>query len=107
MTEAELMEGVRGLCRFHGYPVFHVRDSRGAWGPGYPDLTICGQRGVIFRECKSASGMLRPDQRAWGRALTSAGADWAVWRPADWHLGRIAGELAALRETPVLSPTAG
>jgi hypothetical protein len=29
------------------------------------------------------------DQKAWGNALVNAGQLWEVWRPADWHSGRV------------------
>ena len=40
--------------------------------------------------------MTRVSSRAHSMALTIAGQDWAVWRPADWFSGRIQRELADL-----------
>lgn len=93
MSEDELQEAVRDLCKLLGLAVFHVHDSRRSWGPGYPDLTIVGNRGVIWRELKSASGQLSGHQRQWMYRLRAAGQDWALWRPCDLHSGRIAREL--------------
>jgi hypothetical protein len=65
-------------------------------GPkGYPDFTIAGPGGVIFRECKAASRRSLA-QIGWGRALAAAGADYAIWRPEDLESGRIEAELQAL-----------
>jgi hypothetical protein len=64
---------------------------------GWPDLALCGRRGLLFRELKTAAGRLSVTQRQWGDRLCAAGADWAVWRPADLISGRIACELQAIR----------
>lgn len=96
MSEAELERAVRDLLKLHGLHGFHAHDSRKSAGPGYPDWTICGTGGLIFRELKSETGQLSPEQRRWRNVLQAAGADWAVWRPADLRAGRIGGELAAL-----------
>ena len=96
MTEDQLMEGVRGLSQWLGLRAFHCHDSRRSWGNGYPDLTIVGRRGVLFRECKSSSGVLTFDQRLWISELTATGADAGVWRPADWRAGRIEQQLRSI-----------
>lgn len=96
MTEAEVMEAVRGQCASLGLLAFHVRDSRRSWGPGFPDLVIAGPGGVLFREAKNERNSLSPDQRRWGSVLTRAGADWAPWRPRDLVSGVIAEQLAAI-----------
>lgn len=92
MTENELMENIRETCK----PlllVFHPHDSRRCWGPGYPDLTIIGVRGAIWRECKDADGQLDGDQKRWKYRLKAAGLDWGLWRPADWYSQKIHAEL--------------
>lgn len=91
------MESVRGLCRLYGLHAFHCQDSRGSWGPGFPDLVIAGPGGVIFRECKTQrKGAMTVLQDGWAVALQGAGQDWAVWRPADLASGRIQRELERL-----------
>lgn len=97
MTEAELMEHVRLLCKELGLLAFHDHDSRRSWGPGFPDLVIAGPGGLIFREVKNAVNSLSPEQRRWGSVLSQAGADWAPWRPQDLLSGvisRTLGEIA-------------
>lgn len=96
MTEAQLQEAVRKLCRLLGVLAFHAHDSRRSWGPGFPDLVLAGPGGILFRELKSATGDTSAQQDLWGWTLCKAGADWAVWRPADLR-ERIPRELAAIR----------
>lgn len=106
MTEDGLMEHVRGMCKQLGILAFHVRDSRGSWGPGFPDLCLASRKGVVFVECKNQSNTLSADQRRWRDALTAAGMAWRLWRPADYYSGEIALELAALSALPVAVLTA-
>lgn len=91
------MEAIRGICGMHGLLVFHAHDSRRSWGPGFPDLVICGRR-VLYRECKSDSrdAHVTPAQRAWLIALTEAGCDAGTWGPRDLRDGIIAAQLAAI-----------
>jgi len=86
---------VRRLCKDLGLLRYHTRDSRGSVR-GYPDLTICGIGGVLFRELKTQRGTVKPEQQAWLDALTAAGQSAAVWRPASLLSGAIAAELAAI-----------
>jgi hypothetical protein len=93
MTEDQLQEHVRVLCRDLGLLVQHVHDSRRSWLPGWPDLEIVGQTRIIWRELKSEAGSLRPEQRAVGARITKAGGSWATWRPRDLVSGVIARQL--------------
>ena len=96
MSEAELERAVRDLLKLYRLHGVHAHDSRKSAGPGYPDWTICGVGGLIFRELKSETGQLSPEQRRWRNVLQAAGADWAVWRPADLRDGTIARQLRAV-----------
>jgi hypothetical protein len=96
MTEDQLMEEIRALCSDLRLHVFHVRDSRRSWGPGFPDLVIAGPGGILFREAKNARNSLSPEQRQWGSVLTRAGADWSTWRPRDLLDGTIGRQLARI-----------
>jgi hypothetical protein len=100
MPERELQQVVADLCKVLGLLHYHVRHSRGM-APGFPDSLIIGTR-VIYRELKSQTGQLSPEQRATGAALRAAGADWAVWRPRDWLTGGIETELRLLKGQPCL-----
>jgi hypothetical protein len=84
MTEAQLLDAVRRMAGYLGWMRYHTRDSRGS-EPGFPDLVLCSskQRRVLFVELKSATGKTTPAQAAWLAALAAAGAETALWRPAD------------------------
>jgi len=95
MTEAELQRLVADRCARLGLAHYHTYDSRRS-EPGFPDSVIMGTA-ILYRELKSATGVLKPEQRRWGRRIERAGGDWAVWRPADWHNGAILRQLLAIR----------
>jgi hypothetical protein len=83
MSETELQEHIRTLVKSYRLEAQHIFDSRRCWCVGYPDLTVIGPRGILFRELKSESGDLTPAQRRIGSKITTAGGDWCVWRPRD------------------------
>jgi len=95
MTEAQFQALVVDMARVLGWRVAHFRRATmangrtvtpvAADGAGFPDLVLVHpDGGVLYRELKTNRGKVAPHQRAWGEALVEAGADWAVWRPADW-----------------------
>lgn len=73
---------------------YHTHDSRRS-PAGFPDRVYCGPGGVLFRELKTDTGQLTPDQWEWLRSLQWAGLDAAVWRPSDWP-DRIFAELRCI-----------
>lgn len=99
MSEAELVDAIIELCMYLRLRVCHFRPALTAKGyrtaiqghSGYPDLTIAGPGGVLFREVKSDKGKLTKDQLVW---LALLGAD--VYRPCDWMSGRVERELKAI-----------
>lgn len=93
MSEDELMENIRDACTRLHLRAFHCYDSRRSWGPGFPNLVIGGRGGVLFRECKDQSKGLSGEQIRWRDILRASGANWALWRPADWLSGRIWAQL--------------
>lgn len=95
MSERELEEQVRRLCKDLGLAVSHFTDSRRSWLPGWPDLEILGMS-IIHRELKSQHGRLTVDQRRAGSRIMRAGGDWQVWRPAELLDGTIARQLQAI-----------
>ncbi|MEV1013727.1 MULTISPECIES: hypothetical protein [unclassified Micromonospora] len=111
--EEDLQRDILKLCKLFGLHTAHFRPGltqTGKWrtavagdGKGWPDLTIVGPGGVLFRELKSATGSRTADQRNWAEWLTEAGADVAVWKPRDWQSGRIEQELRALRRGRVVA----
>ena len=95
MSERDLQATVTGLCDLLRLDHFHVLTSKGM-RPGWPDLVIIGPRRVLYRELKSETGKLTPDQRRIGSKLINAGCDWAVWRPRDLVSGVIPDTLRQL-----------
>lgn len=97
MTERELQEQVRAMCRDLGLYCRHDFDSRRG-APGWPDCVILNMRTgrLMFRELKTETGVLTSQQKAVGYALRAGGHDWDVRRPSDLISGRVGAELAAL-----------
>jgi hypothetical protein len=107
VSEDDLLRAVLELARLLGVMTAHFRpaqvrdkDGKTRWvtavqgdGKGYPDLTLAGPGGVLFRELKSAKGACSAEQSVWLSTLMGAGADAEVWRPADLKSGRIKREL--------------
>ena len=101
MHERELQEHVRQLCADLGLFHYHPHSSRHST-PGWPDSTIIGRGGILYRELKTEHGSLSPEQRHVGELITRAGGNWAVWRPRhllDGTIGRQLADLAAIQET--------
>lgn len=105
MSEADLDRCVQDLARLLGLRTMHIRPARTAdgWrtpvqgdGKGWFDWVLVGQSGALFRENKSDAGRLTADQVAWHDALGAAGCNVGVWRPRDWHSGRIRAEMTAI-----------
>ena len=83
-TERDLAAYISDLARLCGFLRYHTHDSRRS-PHGFPDEVLVhpGRGLVLFRELKSATGKLRPEQARWLDALAAAGADAGVWRPDD------------------------
>jgi hypothetical protein len=95
-SEQELQAAVTQFCRALGIAWYHTYDSRRS-NKGWPDLVLCGGRGLLYRELKTEHGKLTAEQERWGDKLRRAAADWAVWRPSDLRSGRIQQELLAIK----------
>jgi hypothetical protein len=96
LSEKAFQQSVVDLARLLGWRVYHTHDSRKS-EPGFPDLVLAHpNRGVLFRELKTNTGILSPSQAEFITVLQMAGADAATWRPMDWD--RIERELGAMRE---------
>jgi hypothetical protein len=94
-AEDALLEQVVSLCRQFGLYHYHSHDSRRDAMAGFPDLVIVGHK-ILYRELKSRTGELEPDQKRWMRRLVHAGADWELWRPADYASGLVLAQLTAI-----------
>lgn len=106
--EDALLVSVLDLAKYLGLRTAHFRPAlsqTGRWitpvqgdGKGWPDLTIVGPGGVLFRELKAEGSYPTREQRLWLAALAEAGADAGVWRPRDLTSGLIEQQLKALRK---------
>jgi hypothetical protein len=109
--EEIFQKSILDLCALRHLKVAHFRPAltkTGRWitavsadGKGWPDLSICGPGGLIFRELKSATGVLKPEQRDWLAWLTEAGQDAGVWKPKDMQSGLIPDTLKRLSKSAV------
>jgi hypothetical protein len=60
--------------------------SKAVWNgmlPGFPDLVVVMEGGVLFLEVKSESGKLTDAQRRVGEAIEASGNYWKVVRSVD------------------------
>lgn len=101
MTEAELLAEVAARCEERGIAWVHIdtpaHNKRRQNLIGFPDLFLCGTKGIAFRELKSQyTGRMRSKQTTWKYRLVAAGQDWDLWRPSDLESGRIDRELDGL-----------
>ncbi len=93
VSEAVFQKAVLELAHALGWRTAHFHDSRRQIAPGrfvgdqaaagFPDLVLCRER-VVFAELKGPKTRVTDAQLAWGRALGGAGAEWYLWRSADW-----------------------
>lgn len=86
---------VKQLLEDFGLFGYHPYDSRRSV-KGWPDWTILGPGGALFRELKAEAGRLTVEQRRVGSRLAEAGLNWGVWRPAELLGGTIAQQLARI-----------
>ena len=99
MSEAELLARVVLLMDELGLAWHHCYEPRCCGGsPGWPDLTIAGSGGIVFRELKSEDGRVTLKQRQLGRRILAAGGNWGVWRPVNLDSGSIESVLRHLAD---------
>lgn len=94
MPEKVFQATIIGAAMRQGWLVYHTFDSRRSQ-PGFPDLVLVHPEAgkCLFRELKTQTGKTTPKQDEWLTALTHAGLDAAVWRPADWFDNTIDAQL--------------
>ncbi len=99
MSEANLQACIEQLARYRGWRSYHTHDSRRSQA-GFPDLVLVKNDRILWRELKTMTGRMRPEQTAWLTDLEAAGADTAIWRPIDWLNGTIDRDLATTGTRP-------
>ena len=84
VTEADLREQVRDLCKLFGW------DMKFTWSSihspkGMLDLLLINreQKRVIFAELKSEKGKMTPEQQETFDELQACGQECYLWRPGD------------------------
>lgn len=92
VTEQELYERVTDRIAFYRLGHYHSHTARRDEA-GWPDLVVWGPGGLLFRELKSAEGRQSRAQVRVMRSLRAAGANFAIWRPAEWEAGVVDHEL--------------
>jgi len=95
VSEAGFQAAIMDMAAWCGWRRFHPRTVRTADArhltafageSGFPDLVLVHRnRGIIFAELKTHRGRLTPQQELWRADLEAAGAEYYLWRPADWH----------------------
>jgi len=84
VTERDLREQVRDLCKLFGYKMYFTWTS--IHSPrGFPDLVLANREKhrLIFAELKSDKGKLTPSQEEWLDLLKECGQEVYLWRPGD------------------------
>jgi len=92
VTERDLREQIRTLCKLFGWKMYFSWTS--IHSPrGFPDLVLANpeQKRVIYAELKSEKGAVTPDQQAWLDTLEACRQEVYLWRPRD--IERIADTL--------------
>jgi VRR-NUC domain len=95
MTENDLQAAIEELCGQLRLTWCHPLSLKGI-PKGWPDLVIVSWHGVLWRELKTHTGRLSPEQRAFGEQLRQGGQNWDVWRPLDYLTGQIERELTRI-----------
>jgi len=84
VTEADLREQIRDLCKLFGWKMYFSWTS--IHSPrGFPDLVLVNpeQKRVIFAELKREGKNPTPQQEEWLAALAACNQEVYVWRPGD------------------------
>lgn len=98
MKESELQKAVIDLARTLGWRVYHTLPARvrgDRWvtptqgDAGFPDLILVRATRCMAVELKAEKGLMRQGQVEWINALAAASVEVDVWKPSDWHSGRI------------------
>ena len=101
VTERDLREQVRTLCKLFGWKMYFSWTS--IHSPrGFPDLVLANpeQKRVIYAELKAEKGKVTEYQQEWLETLDACGQEVYLWRPGD--IEDIADILRAPLTVPVI-----
>jgi len=84
VTERDLREQVRDLCKLFGWKMSFSWTSIHS-PKGFPDLVLACQvrQRVIYAELKTEKGKVTEYQREWLDELTACGQEVYLWKPDD------------------------
>ena len=83
-AEKDFQARVVKLAKQAGFEVYHTFNSKGS-APGYPDLTLCNGKRLVFAELKRAGAKPTMEQTRWLSLLLHVpGVEAYLWRPRDW-----------------------
>ncbi len=83
ITEKDFRQAILDLCRYTGWKYYFSWTSIHS-PAGFPDLILVRGSELIAAELKSEHGRVTPAQQGWIDALSRAGIEVHVWRPADF-----------------------
>ena len=82
VTESQLREQIRDLCKVIGWKFYFTYNSMHS-PKGMTDLILCRPPRVIFAELKREKTDLKPDQELWRDELKQCpGIEWYLWKPS-------------------------
>ncbi len=84
ITEKDFRQAILDLCRYTGWKYYFSWTSIHS-PAGFPDLLLVRGSELIAAELKSERGRVTPAQQGWIDALSRAGIEVHVWRPADFN----------------------
>jgi Holliday junction resolvase len=79
ITEKDVKKQVRDYLRIRGWFVFSIWQG-GMSYKGISDLIAIKKGKVLFVECKSPKGQLRPDQKKFKKSIEASGGTYIVAR---------------------------
>lgn len=83
VTETQLREQIRDLCKIIGWKFYFTFNSMHS-PKGMTDLILCKPPRILFVELKREGQNLKPDQEVWRDLLLQCpGVEWYLVRPAD------------------------
>lgn len=106
MSESAFDRAIVALAKGYGIKLRYHTHRSDKSEKGFPDRVFVGTHGALFRELKTETGVVTPEQQEWLDGMRAVGLDADVWRPRDLFSGRIDRELRAIAGIRMTSPPA-